>query len=62
MAGTYSQIYIQVVFAVKGQDNLLQKPWSNEVYKYMTGIIKVKNQKPIIINGVSYHVHLFIGL
>jgi len=62
MAGTFSQIYIQVVFAVQGRENLLQKPWRNEVFKYMAGIIKGKNQKPIIINGVSNHVHLFIGL
>ena len=62
MAGTYSQIYIQVVFAVKGRNNLLQKPWRDEVFKYISGIIKDKNQKPIIVNGVSDHVHLFIGL
>jgi len=62
MAGTYSQIYIQVVFAVKGRQNLLQKPWRDKVFKYMSGIIKEKKQKPIIINGVSNHVHLFIGL
>ena len=62
MAGTFSQIYIQVVFAVKGRENLLQKPWRDEVFKYMAGIIKAKNQKPIIVNGVGDHVHLFIGL
>ena len=62
MAGTFSQIYIQVVFAVKGRENLLQKPWRDEVFKYMAGIIKEKGQKPIIVNGVSDHVHLFIGL
>jgi putative transposase len=62
MAGTFSQIYIQVVFAVKGRKNLLQKPWRDEVFKYMAGIIKGKKQKPIIVNGVSDHVHLFIGL
>ena len=62
MAGTFSQIYIQVVFAVQGREILLQKPWREEVFKYMSGIIKGKNQKPIIINGVSNHVHLFIGL
>jgi len=28
----------------------------------MAGIIKNKGQKPIIVNGVSDHVHLFIGL
>ena len=62
MAGTFSQIYIQVVFAVQGRQNMLQKPWRDEVFKYMAGIIKGKNQKPIIVNGVSDHVHLFIGL
>jgi putative transposase len=62
MAGTYSQIYIQIVFAVNGRENLLQKTWRKEVFKYIAGIVKGKNQKPIIVNGVSNHVHLFIGL
>ena len=62
MAGTFSQIYIQVVFAVKGRENLLQKPRRDEVFKYMSGIIREKGQKPIIVNGVEDHVHLFIGL
>src|SRR6266487_5607316 len=62
MAGTYSQIYIQVVFAVQGRQNLLQREWRHEVFKYMSGIIKNKGQKPIIVNGVSDHVHAFVGL
>lgn len=62
MAGTYSQIYIQVVFAVQGRQNLLQKEWRQEVFKYMAGIIKTKGQKSIIINGVEDHVHVFVGL
>jgi REP element-mobilizing transposase RayT len=62
MSSTFSQIYIQIVFAVKGRQNFLQKPWRDDVFKYMSGIIKGKNQKPIIVNGVSNHVHLFIGL
>ena len=40
MAGTFSQIYIQIVFAVQGRQNLLQKEWRDEVFKYMAGIIK----------------------
>lgn len=62
MSGTFSQIYIQYVFAVKGRENLLQKPWRDEVFKYMAGIIKGKNQKPIIVNGVEDHVHVFVGI
>lgn len=46
MAGTFSQIYIQYVFAVKGRENLLQKPWRDEVFKYIVGIIKEKIRKP----------------
>ena len=62
MAGTYSQIYIQIVFAVQGRQNLLHEEWRQEVFKYMAGIIKNKGQKPIIINGVDDHVHVFVGL
>lgn len=62
MAGTFSQIYIQYVFAVKGRASLLHKPWRAEVFKYMTGIIEGKEQKSIIVNGVEDHVHVFVGL
>jgi len=41
---------------------MLNKPWREEVFKYMAGIIKAKGQKPIIVKGVADHVHLFIGL
>ena len=62
MAGTFSQIYIQVVFAVQGRQNLLHKAWRDEVFKYMAGIIKNKGQKLIIVNGVEDHAHVFVGL
>ena len=62
MPGTFSQIYIQIVFAVKGRNNLIDKSWKDELHKYMAGIIKDKKQKPIIVNGMSDHIHAFIGL
>ncbi|WP_339903690.1 IS200/IS605 family transposase [uncultured Cyclobacterium sp.] len=62
MASTFSQIYIQYVFAVKGRVNLLKRPWRDEVFKYISGIIKGKNQKAIIVNGMADHVHAFVGL
>lgn len=62
MAGTYSQIYIHIVFAVKGRENILQKDCREEVFKYISGIIKEKGHKPIIVNGYKDHVHCFIGL
>ncbi|MEX2592091.1 MAG: IS200/IS605 family transposase [Anditalea sp.] len=62
MADTFSQIYIQAVFAVKGRGNFLLNPWRKEEFKYMSDIIRGKGQKAIIVNGVTDHVHLFIGL
>ncbi|MGY6561334.1 MAG: IS200/IS605 family transposase [Luteibaculaceae bacterium] len=62
MAGTFTQIYIQYVFVVKRRENLLHKEWRDEVFKYISGIIKEKGQKPIIVNGVEDHVHIFVGL
>ena len=62
MSGTFSQIYIQIVFAVKGRENLISKSNQDELNKYIAGIIKGKEQKPIIVNGVTDHIHVFIGL
>ncbi len=62
MAGTFSQIYIQTVFAVKGRENLISKAWGKDLHKYISGIITGKGQKAIIVNGVEDHIHCFIGL
>lgn len=62
MADSYSKIYIQVIFAVEGRQNLLKEQWRTEVFKYIASIIKGKGHKPIIVNGVEDHVHCFIGL
>jgi REP element-mobilizing transposase RayT len=62
MAGTYSQIYIQVVFAVRDRKNLISGEWKDELHKYISGIIHQKGQKSIIVNGMPDHIHAFIGL
>ena len=62
MPGTFSQIYIQIVFAVKGRENLIENSWKTELHKYIAGIIKGKGQKPIIVNGMPDHIHAFVGL
>ena len=62
MANTYSQIYIQTVFAVDGRLSLIRAEFKEQLYKYMTGIVRNKRQKLIAINGMSDHVHILIGL
>jgi putative transposase len=59
---TYSQMYIQVVFAVKNRDALIDISWEERLYQYITGIVQNKGQKLIAINGVANHIHIFIGM
>lgn len=62
MADTYSQISIQVVFAVKGRENIITKNFRDELHKYITGIVSRKGQKCLVVNGWKDHVHVFFGL
>jgi len=62
MAGTFSQIYIQIVFAVEHRDSLISNEWEEELYKYITGIVQNKGQKMLAINGMPDHIHIFIGM
>ena len=61
MANTFTQIYIQFVFAVQNRISLIQAEWKDELYKYITGIVQNNDHKLIAINGISNHVHIFIG-
>jgi REP element-mobilizing transposase RayT len=61
-SSTFSQIYIQVVFAVKNREALIDSSWKDELYKYITGIIRAKEQKMLAINGTHDHVHFLIGM
>jgi len=62
MANTFSQIYIQTVFAVSDRLSLITPEIKEDVYKYITGIVRNQGQKLISINGMPDHVHILIGL
>ncbi|MCB9308867.1 MAG: IS200/IS605 family transposase [Lewinellaceae bacterium] len=62
MPNTYTQLYVHVVFAVKGRANLISQSWKENLYQYITGIITNKNQKLMVINGMPDHLHILIGL
>ncbi|PWJ53105.1 REP element-mobilizing transposase RayT [Dyadobacter jejuensis] len=59
---TYSQIYVHIVFAVKGRENLILPSWEEKIYKYITGIVQNKEQKMIAINGMPDHIHFLLGI
>jgi putative transposase len=62
MANTYSQIYIQIVFAVKGRQNLIAKENREELHKFITGIVTNREQKLLAIFAMPDHVHILVGL
>jgi REP element-mobilizing transposase RayT len=62
MANTFSQIYIQTVFAVSSRRSLITPAFKEDLYKYITGIVRNQGQKLISINGMPDHVHILIGL
>ena len=61
MPNTYSQIYIQVVFATKGRETLIEDKNRQEIEKYITGILTNKGQKLIAVYANPDHLHLFFS-
>ena len=61
MANSNIDINIQLVFAVKNRDSLIRKDWQIQLYQYITGIVQQNNHKMLRINGMSDHIHIFIG-
>ena len=62
MANTYTQIYVQIVFAVKGRENLIHEKHREKLEKYICGIVNNKESKPLAIYCNPDHLHILIGL
>lgn len=61
MANTYSQIYLQFVFAVKCRENLVPREHKEELHKYITSIVHAQNAKMLAVHCMPDHLHLFVG-
>ena len=61
MPNTYSQIYLQFIFVVKGRENLIKESFREELQKYITGIIQNKGQKLLSIYANPDHIHFFVS-
>lgn len=62
MPNTYTQLYVHIVFTVQERQCSLSAEWREELFKYITGIVKNRGQKLLAINGMPDHVHVFIGM
>ncbi len=61
MANTYTQLYIQFVFAVKGRKHYIPKEHKESVHKYITGVIQKIGHKLLAIHAMPDHIHIFVG-
>ena len=62
MAHTYTNLIFHIVFSTQGHLPIMKPEFRQELFAYLGSLIKEKGGKPIIINGVSDHVHLLILL
>ena len=62
MANTYTQLRVQLIFAVEGREKIIPKQHRNSVERYITGIIQQRNHKLLAIYCMPDHIHILIGL
>jgi len=62
MANTYSQMYVQIVFAVLGRTNCIHEIHREELERYICGIATNKKCKPLAIYCNPDHLHVLVGL
>jgi REP element-mobilizing transposase RayT len=61
MPNTYSQIYLQLVFATKGREAKIGATIKDEVEKYICGIFRNKGQKVLAIYANPDHIHILFS-
>jgi REP element-mobilizing transposase RayT len=62
MANTFSQIYLQFVFAMQNRQCLIPQEHKEELHKYITALVQNRKAKMLAVNCMPNHIHLFIGL
>jgi REP element-mobilizing transposase RayT len=56
--GTYTQILYQVVFSTKYREQTMQENEQEQLYKYISGILKNKKCHLYRINATENHIHI----
>ena len=62
MSHTYSNLVYHIVFSTQGHLPLITNEIKAELYAYMGGLVNELNGRPLIIDGIADHVHMFIVL
>lgn len=62
MAQSLAKNYIHIIFSTKHREHTLQKKDLPEIFSYLAGILSNLQCSPIIVGGVSDHIHVFCVL
>ena len=60
--GTFTQMYIHIVFAVHNRENVMNDTIRPRIFEYISGIITSLKHKSLIVNGYKDHVHVLLGM
>ena len=61
MADTFSQIYLQFVFAVQNRKKLIPPDQKEELHAYLGGLVNNRGSKLLAVHCMPDHCHLFVG-
>ncbi|MGE0019143.1 MAG: IS200/IS605 family transposase [Draconibacterium sp.] len=59
--GTFTQIYLQFVIAVKFRETRLKTEYQKEIFSFIAGLINSMGHKSYAVNGMPDHVHIFMS-
>ena len=62
MANVFYQTSIQLIFAVKNREAIIKPNFQESLHKYLGGILVNHRHKPLAINSVYDHIHIFFGM
>ena len=62
MANTYTQLYVQFVFSVKGRQNLIKDSFREELEKVICGIVTNHKCKVYAVYCNPDHTHLLVSM
>ena len=59
--GTFTQIYLQFIIAVKYREGLIQPKYQAELFPFIAGLVNSMGHKSYAVNGMPDHMHVFIS-
>ncbi|WP_300599631.1 IS200/IS605 family transposase [Niabella sp.] len=59
---SYRQVFYQIVFSTKHRKKTIAESDCEQLYRYISGIVKNHKCKLYCINGVADHIHIFSDL